>query len=230
MRPKVAVIGAGNVGATCAQRILERKLADVALVDIRMPGISGLDILNHQPQFPSRPSIFVITAQDTMENAVEAMRLGAFDYATKPFNLDEVALKDWEDFRVIRDPINREIERKREMKLIGSSLEAKIELAVEDQELRDFLGRIEKDLALALVVSQGRVVAKADGADWSFVSVTLPSDGKTRSFGIRVSQAEGEKCVRCWNFSTRVGENSEHPKLCQKCMDAVSGKKWGKKY
>ena len=71
---------------------LKTKPVDVALIDIRMPGISGLDILNHQKEFPSRPSIFVITAQDTMENAVEAMKRGAFDYLTKPFDLDEVAL------------------------------------------------------------------------------------------------------------------------------------------
>ncbi|MDO8520167.1 MAG: sigma-54 dependent transcriptional regulator [Deltaproteobacteria bacterium] len=65
---------------------------DVAIVDIRMPGLTGLELLDHQPEFPSRPSIFVITAQDTMENAVAAMKKGAFDYLTKPFDLDELSI------------------------------------------------------------------------------------------------------------------------------------------
>lgn len=71
---------------------LKTRPVDVAFVDIRMPGISGLEILNHQGEFPSRPAIFVITAQDTMENTIEAMKRGAFDYLTKPFDLDELAI------------------------------------------------------------------------------------------------------------------------------------------
>lgn len=65
---------------------------DVAFLDIRMPDMNGLDILNQQKSFVSHPFLFVITAQDTMENAVEAMKRGAYDYITKPFDLDELSL------------------------------------------------------------------------------------------------------------------------------------------
>lgn len=65
---------------------------DVALLDIRMPDMSGLEFLNHQKEYPSHPFIFMMTAQDTMENAVEAMKRGAYDYITKPFDLDELSL------------------------------------------------------------------------------------------------------------------------------------------
>lgn len=65
---------------------------DVAIVDIRMPGLTGLELLDHQSEFSSKPAIFVITAQDTMENAVAAMKKGAFDYLTKPFDLEELSI------------------------------------------------------------------------------------------------------------------------------------------
>ncbi|MDT8421288.1 MAG: nitrogen regulation protein NR(I) [Desulfuromonadales bacterium] len=61
---------------------------DLAILDIKMPGIQGLDLLQ---QFHSeRPDILVVimTAESTMENAVAAMKHGAYDYLTKPFDLD----------------------------------------------------------------------------------------------------------------------------------------------
>jgi len=63
---------------------------DIAILDIRLPDMSGLDILSqlreHQPSLIT----LVITAQNTMTNAIEAMKRGAFNYLTKPFDLDEV--------------------------------------------------------------------------------------------------------------------------------------------
>jgi two-component system nitrogen regulation response regulator GlnG len=75
-----------------ALEILRSEPVDVAIIDIRMPGISGLELLNHHDEFPGKPAIFVITAQDTMENAVEAMKRGAYDYLTKPFDLEELSI------------------------------------------------------------------------------------------------------------------------------------------
>ncbi|MBI4115741.1 MAG: class I tRNA ligase family protein, partial [Candidatus Omnitrophica bacterium] len=136
--------------------------------------------------------------------------------------IDEVALKDWEDFLAIRDPINRELEKKREEKVIGSSLEAKVVLTTDNPELLDYLERLKKDLPFALIVSQVEIVAKANRDSWNMISLTLPSDGRTRSVGIRVEEAEGKKCVRCWNYSNFVGTHPEHPALCEKCVEAVS--------
>lgn len=75
-----------------ALHCLKTSPVDVALLDIRMPDLSGLEVLSRQKEFPSHPYIFVITAQDTMENAIEAMKRGAYDYLTKPFDLDELSL------------------------------------------------------------------------------------------------------------------------------------------
>ncbi|MBI4746824.1 MAG: sigma-54-dependent Fis family transcriptional regulator [Deltaproteobacteria bacterium] len=57
-------------------------------MDIMMPGESGLDILTKVTDTP----VIIMTAQDTMRNAVEAMKRGAYDYITKPFDIEEVNL------------------------------------------------------------------------------------------------------------------------------------------
>src|SRR5271155_1764256 len=65
---------------------------DVALVDIVMPGVGGLEVLSTVRTEEIRTVVIVITAASTMNNAVEAMKRGAHDYLTKPFaNLDLVA-------------------------------------------------------------------------------------------------------------------------------------------
>jgi two-component system nitrogen regulation response regulator GlnG len=70
------------------------KVGDIAVVlmDIRMPGMSGFDALAKIQSENRDSSVIIMTAQATMQNAIEAMRRGAFDYITKPFDLDEVNL------------------------------------------------------------------------------------------------------------------------------------------
>ncbi len=65
---------------------------DVAFLDIRMPGLTGLELLDHLRATGSETAAVVITAESTMENAVEAMKRGALDYLVKPFALAEVAI------------------------------------------------------------------------------------------------------------------------------------------
>ena len=62
----------------------------LGFVDIRMPGLTGLEVLERLSAGPSEPSIVIITAQNTFENAVEAMKRGALDYLVKPFGIAEV--------------------------------------------------------------------------------------------------------------------------------------------
>jgi len=63
---------------------------DLAFLDIRMPGQSGLDLLERLRTLGSETAAVIITAQNTMENAVEAMKRGALDYLVKPFSIVEV--------------------------------------------------------------------------------------------------------------------------------------------
>jgi two-component system nitrogen regulation response regulator GlnG len=65
---------------------------DLAIVDIRLPDISGLDLLSRARDESLDVPFLVMTAESTMQNAIEAMKRGAFDYLTKPFDIEEVQL------------------------------------------------------------------------------------------------------------------------------------------
>ena len=63
---------------------------DVVLLDIKMTGISGLDVLRRIRQMEDAPEVIMLTADTSLSTGIEAMRLGAYDYLTKPTTLDEM--------------------------------------------------------------------------------------------------------------------------------------------
>jgi DNA-binding NtrC family response regulator len=63
---------------------------DVMLLDIRMPGLSGLDTLREVRKLEDPPEVIMLTADTSLGTGIEAMRLGAYDYLTKPAMLDEI--------------------------------------------------------------------------------------------------------------------------------------------
>jgi len=75
-----------------AEALLKEALPDIALLDINMPGKNGLEILRDAGALSGETSFIVMTAEATMDNTVEAMKLGAFDYIGKPFDLDELEI------------------------------------------------------------------------------------------------------------------------------------------
>jgi two-component system nitrogen regulation response regulator GlnG len=68
--------------------LIRNKSFDLAVLDIKMPGISGLDLLSRIHEEHPGLLVVIMTAESTMKNAVEAMKRGAYDYITKPFDLD----------------------------------------------------------------------------------------------------------------------------------------------
>jgi two-component system response regulator AtoC len=94
LRERLSTEGYAIVEAATAAVALERMSGDTDLVllDFRLPDGDGLTILRTiKQQWPDVP-VVLMTAYSTVENAVEAMRLGAYHYVNKPFNLDEVAM------------------------------------------------------------------------------------------------------------------------------------------
>ncbi len=72
--------------------ILKESTFDVLLLDIMMPGIDGISLMKKLRTDPAAPAIIVLTGRATVETAVEAMKHGAYDYLTKPYKLDELAI------------------------------------------------------------------------------------------------------------------------------------------
>lgn len=66
---------------------------EVALMDIRMPGLSGIETLEQFRTFYPDVSVIMLTAVGDLEVAVGAMKSGAYDYVTKPFNLDDILIR-----------------------------------------------------------------------------------------------------------------------------------------
>lgn len=83
-----AVEQAGN--GQEALRRCEAQFFDVAVVDMNMPGISGLELLQQLKERNLETEVIILTGQATVETAVAAMKLGAYDYLTKPFALAEL--------------------------------------------------------------------------------------------------------------------------------------------
>ena len=94
--------------------MLETRQPDLILLDIIMPGIDGMETLKRIKEKNRKQQVVMITATKTVKTAVEAMKLGAFDYLTKPFDVNEIThvveegLKKEDDrrFKVICDKAN----------------------------------------------------------------------------------------------------------------------------
>lgn len=79
-------------GDEALQSILMKDF-DIALLDIDMPGMSGLEVLSQLINLRPDISVVMVTAIQDTKIAVQAMKLGAYDYVIKPFNLDDLGLR-----------------------------------------------------------------------------------------------------------------------------------------
>src|SRR5437763_5721175 len=82
----------GVKDGAAAIRAVEAEAFDLVFLDVRMPGMDGLAALGKMRERRPDACVVVITAHGTMETAIQAMQRGAYDYLTKPFDLDEVLL------------------------------------------------------------------------------------------------------------------------------------------
>lgn len=137
---------------------------DLAMLDIRMPEMNGLDVVTKAREQGCATTLIVMTAQTTMANAVEAMKRGAYDYVTKPFDLD-----------VVRMLVQRALETRQLSSRVDDlrgELRKKYEIGVEIvgrspamQDIYKLLGRVAKSDATVLVQGESgtgkELIAKA---------------------------------------------------------------------
>ncbi len=137
----------------------------------------------------------------------------------KFFESKKNEIQDWSHIRAIREAVMIHLEKKREEKQIGANLDARVKLFSESPRLQELLKRHEKDWARTLIVSQADVLT--DKQANLQPSSGLMMEGEAVSLWVGVENAEGAKCIRCWNYSLEVGKNQEHPDLCGKCQEAL---------
>ena len=122
----------------------------------------------------------------------------------KPFAeyaLDQAAMERWEKIILFRDVVNAELEKARNEKKIGKSLEAKVILGLRKEDAF-FAEMNPEELADILIVSQ----VETEMVDLSVANV---------------EPAQGQKCERCWKVLPTVGSDAKHPTLCPRCAKVV---------
>lgn len=119
--------------------------------------------------------------------------------------IDEELERRWNEILNVRDEVNKHLESARQEKSIRNSLQAKVTLGVPQGELLDLLRQYEDQLPAVFIVSQVEC-KQSDSAELS----------------VEVSDADGEKCQRCWKYSPTVGASGEHPEICDVCLGVVT--------
>ena len=123
---------------------------------------------------------------------------------------DEAFKAKWAQLIAVRDEVKKVLEQARAEKVIGASLEAAVTLYCNDA-VYDLLNSIPMDeLADLMIVSQVELV-KGEGGAASAVE----------GLGVAAAHATGEKCERCWKYSSSIGSHAAHPTLCARCASVV---------
>ncbi|MBQ3533457.1 MAG: isoleucine--tRNA ligase [Oscillospiraceae bacterium] len=133
------------------------------------------------------------------------------------YNLDDMI--SWASLRLLRDGVNAALEKARADKKIGKALEAHVTLVKDasypNDNLQSLQERFEDQWADLFIVSDVEVsddaALYAEGSDTPIAGVR-----------VIVTEAKGQKCLRCWKHHTLVGANEQFPELCPRCAAVVA--------
>ncbi|MFO8058029.1 MAG: sigma-54 dependent transcriptional regulator [bacterium] len=138
-------------GEEALQRIKKDRF-DLIICDIMMPRVSGMEVLKRARELYQNAMVIMITAYASPENAVEAMKIGAYDYITKPFQVDEILLvvgKALEKTRLVEENLRlrQEVESRYTFRnLVGASRPM--------QEVYDLIRKIAPTKANVLILGE----------------------------------------------------------------------------
>nr|WP_241634473.1 isoleucine--tRNA ligase [Fusobacterium gastrosuis] len=164
--------------------------------------------------------ILSFTAEEIWENLpqdsrdVESVFLTDW-YTEKDEYLNPELEEKWQNIAKLRKDINKNLEKARqgENKIIGNSLDAKVSLYSDNKDIVQGMTANRELLETVFIVSEVEIVNEVDE--------TYVSGEEMPEIKIKVSHADGEKCERCWKYSTGVGEDKEHPTVCPRCAGVL---------
>lgn len=134
---------------------------------------------------------------------VESVMLTTYPELVPEYDNIEIREK-WAKIVKIKEEVAKEIEKARVEKIVGHSLNAKITIFIENP-LYSFIKENQELLKTVFIVSDLEVEEKQGN----------------KELEIKVVQADGEKCERCWMYSTTVGEDKENPTICHRCSEVM---------
>jgi isoleucyl-tRNA synthetase len=136
---------------------------------------------------------------------------------------DDGLRQRWEVLLDARSAVNARLEERREQKQIGSSLQARVTIDVNDPASAALLKRYAASLPMLFIVSDvrlGPTAAAANGIADGELTRALAA-GSERAWNVDASPAEGEKCPRCWRIVPSVSNAPDSYGLCDRCVEAV---------
>ena len=131
-------------------------------------------------------------------------------YEKVNIKFDDDFYDKWNNIHDIRDAVKKALEEKRTAKIIGSSLDATVILYCTGH-VYDFIKDVLDYLPTVFLVSNVKLENSGTG-EYDFEKLGISID---------VVKSNGDKCERCWTYSNSVGKDSEHPTLCDRCVDVV---------
>jgi isoleucyl-tRNA synthetase len=146
------------------------------------------------------------------EKEAESVHLCAFP-SPSPAKRDPTLEERWSRVLKIRGEVSRALEIARKNKEIGHSLDAWVRIEA-PEEWAVFLHDFPYELRLIFIVSEVTIEDSIKN-EKCYESREIPG------LKILVEAARGEKCARCWVYSTRVGEHPDHPHICTRCADEL---------
>ncbi len=141
----------------------------------------------------------------TKDMDVESVMLTDYPTVNEKYENEELREK-WKKIVDIKEIVSKKLEEARAEKIIGHSLNAKVVLYAEDSLYNFIKDNIE--LLQSVFITSGLEVEENKRE----AEVKL---------GVKVEQAEGEKCERCWMYSTTIGEDKENPTICHRCSEVL---------
>ncbi|WP_411383765.1 isoleucine--tRNA ligase [Pseudomonas sp. L7] len=121
----------------------------------------------------------------------------------------------WDRIMAVKAAVNKELENQRVAKVIGGNLQAEVTLFAEEGLSAD-LAKLGDELRFVLITSAASVVP----------FVQAPAEAVTtevEGLKLKVVKSGHAKCGRCWHFRADVGSHPEHPEICARCVDNISG-------